>query len=73
MNVIDEITLKDCPFCGGIPELSHCGGGITTRFAFIKCTKCGVTTAEVAVSASYAADAVVADAWNRRTEGAEND
>lgn len=73
MNDIDEITLKECPFCGGIAELEHYGGGLTTISALVKCTKCGAKTAEFEFCTKYAADAVAADAWNRRTEGAANE
>ena len=60
--------LKPCPFCGGKAEIRTGGndGFHAPKLVFAQCTKCGAKTANVPISADYAANKEAADVWNQR-------
>lgn len=51
------VDLKNCPYCGGCAELHG------QRTFYVECQKCFLVTDR------YARPQFAAEAWNRRTEG----
>ena len=64
--------LKPCPFCGGEAEIRAGGNGgfNAPKLAFVQCRLCGAKTANIPVSADYAAKDEAANYWNQREEKA---
>jgi len=64
--------LKRCPFCGGEAKISHMGP-YASRASKVECVGCGACTKYFSISTEYAADAMAAEAWNRRTDDGNAD
>ena len=68
---IDELHLKNCPFCGGEPILLYKGNHFTKKRAItIKCKKCRVQITHGAIRHSIEwLEQQIEDSWNHRTSG----
>ena len=57
--------LKPCPFCGG-EAIIKMAAQLTLPCVYVKCSKCGVCTDGITISAEYCANDKASGAWNRR-------
>lgn len=62
--------LKQCPFCGEMPEKIFIGNEYTKRRSIeIKCPKCRIKRVDSAIIHSHEwLDAVATQSWNQRTK-----
>ena len=63
-----EITLRECPFCGSKPKVSHIGNEFgKTRKIEIKCSCCRATKINAAMRFNFKwLENVAAEDWNQR-------
>lgn len=67
-DLIKDIPLKDCPFCGHLPLVGQIGNNYTKkRSVYVKCTGCGVQYLQSAFKQSIEwLEGKVCEMWNRR-------
>jgi len=67
---MDDILLKDCPFCGSEPDMKHRGNEHTKkRSVTISCPKCRIQRTDAALIHGFEwLEEVAAKNWNMRNE-----
>lgn len=69
---MNEVKLKNCPFCGGKAtiEIKSCNDGYCSyHVKYIICENCGIQTREKVCDGYYhlyCSDEEIAEIWNRR-------
>jgi hypothetical protein len=67
-NLFSHDSMKDCPFCGGVPKIKFVGNNRTpSRSVEIQCTGCRVKRKDASINHSqeWVAKACI-DYWNNR-------